>query len=290
VTVNRLWQQYFGLGLVETENDFGTQGLPPTHPELLDWMASEIVARGWRMKDMHRLIVTSAVYRQSSHLRADLVQADPRNRLLGRQNRVRLEAETIRDAALAASGMLSTYIGGPGVFPPQPEGIYRFTQQDKQWKDSPGGDRFRRAMYTYFWRSSPYPFLITFDAPAANTACTRRVRSNTPLQALTLANDRGFFEMAQGLASRVLRDASRAVDDRVRRAFQLCLARTPNEVECGRLVQFVESQAAQYAASPADAEAVAPADRPPDTTPAEAAACTALARVLMNLDEFVTRE
>ena len=153
---------------------------------------------------MHRLIVTSAAYRQSSRMRGDLAAADPYNKLLGRQQRLRLEAETIRDVSLAASGLLSREIGCPGVYPPQPEGIYRFTQQVKYWGENKNADRFRRGMYTYFWRSSPYPFLKTFDAPDANVACTRRARSNTPLQALALANDLAFFEIAQGFASQML--------------------------------------------------------------------------------------
>jgi len=308
VTVNRVWQQYFGVGLVETENDFGTQGSPPSHPELLDWLASEFVQTGWGVKALHRLIVTSAVYRQSSHARPDLASIDPRNKLLARQSRLRLEAETIRDAALAAGGLLSPKLGGPGVFPPQPEGIYRFTQQDKQWKASLGEDRYRRGMYTYFWRSSPDPFLMTFDAPTSNVTCTRRVRSNTPLQALTLANDATFVEIAQGLAARVLRESaapSSSVEEtarqRIRHAFRLCLAREPNEVEAARLEQFYRRQVDLFAASPAEAELLAPAEAkaqiaaadaatPPTVSLAEAAATTALARVLLNVDEFVTRE
>ena len=151
VAVNRWWGHYFGLGIVETENDFGTQGTLPSHPQLLDWLASEFVARHWSMKAMHRLIVTSATYRQSSHSRPDLGRIDPRNRLLARQARVRVNAEIVRDVALAASGLLSEKVGGPSVFPPQPDGVYRFTQIDKGWKASTGGDRYRRGMYTYFW-------------------------------------------------------------------------------------------------------------------------------------------
>jgi hypothetical protein len=290
VTMNRFWQQYFGVGLVETENDFGTQGSPPTHPELLDWLANEFVAQGWSMKAMHRLIVNSATYRQSSHARPDLATVDPRNKLLARQARLRLEAESIRDVALAASGLLSAKIGGPGVFPPQPAGIYAFTQQDKQWKASPGEDRFRRGLYTYFWRSSPYPFLMTFDAPPGNTTCTRRVRSNTPLQALTLANDDAFVEIAAGLAARVMREAPTEPTLRARYAFRLCLGREPNEVETRRLVEFLRAQTERFQADAAAAQAVAPADRPADLPAHEAAACAALSRVLLNLDEFVTRE
>src|SRR5207237_6266692 len=159
VIVNRFWQQYFGVGLVETENDFGTQGTPPSHPELLDWLASEFMGEpgtkvpgGWSMKKLHRLIVTSATYRQSSKARPELATIDPRNRLLSRQNRLRLDAEVVRDAALSVSGMLSRHVGGPSVYPPQPEGVYAFTQLNKDWKPSAGADRYRRGLYTYFWR------------------------------------------------------------------------------------------------------------------------------------------
>ncbi|MGE3405997.1 MAG: DUF1553 domain-containing protein, partial [Pirellulales bacterium] len=290
VTVNRVWQRYFGAGLVETENDFGTQGSPPTHPALLDWLSGEFIRQGWSMKAFHNLIVTSGTYRQSSNIRSDLESVDARNKLLARQSRLRLEAEVIRDTALASSGLLSTAIGGPGVYPPQPEGIYRFTQQDKQWKASTGADRYRRGMYTYFWRSSPYPFLVTFDAPPGNTTCTRRVRSNTPLQALTLANDAAFVELAQGLAGRVLKESPPSTSERLRHAFRLCMAREPGERELSRLTQFFDAQSAQFQAAGDAVKPLAPKDCPAEVPLYEGAAHTAVARVLLNLDEFVTRE
>jgi hypothetical protein len=163
--------------LVETQNDFGTQGALPTNPELLDWLAFEFMNRGWSMKAMHRLIVTSAVYRQSSQVRADLKRVDPENRLLARQNRLRLEAEAIRDACLSASGLLDRTIGGPSVFPEQPDGVFSFTQHRREWLVSPGADRYRRGLYTSFWRSAPQPALTVFDAPESTTTCTRRNRS-----------------------------------------------------------------------------------------------------------------
>ena len=190
VTVNRVWQHYFGKGLVATDNDFGTQGSPPTHPELLDWLATEFMERGWSQKKLHRLIVTSATYRQDSRHRPDLAAVDPENHWLGRQQRLRLEAEVIRDEALTASGLLNPKIGGPSVFPPQPEGASKLGQIQREWVASEGPDRYRRGMYTYFWRSSPHPGLMVFDAPDSTTSCTRRNRSNTPLQALTLLNDK----------------------------------------------------------------------------------------------------
>jgi hypothetical protein len=267
VTVNRFWQHYFGLGLVETENDFGTQGTAPSHPDLLDWLAREFVAREWNIKAMHRLLVTSATYRQSSHRRPDLAGVDPRNRLLARQNRFRLEAEIVRDVALAASGLLSHRIGGPSVFPPQPDGVFRLTQIQRKWQPDAGPDRYRRGMYTYFWRSAPHPALTVFDTPESTTTCTRRNRSNTPLQALTLLNDQAFFEFAQGLAGRILRDGPATHAGRIQFAFQTCLARSPSRWEEERLLRLLAQQ-----------------------TNEPVAAWTMVARVLLNLDEFITRE
>ena len=291
VTVNRLWQQYFGQGLVETDNDFGTQGSPPSNPELLDWLAGQLIDRGWSLKAMHRLIVTSATYRQSSAYRSDVAQRDPANRLLARMPRLRLDAEAIRDVALSASGLLSGELGGPGVYPPQPDGIYRFTQQVKFWKESTGGDRYRRGLYVYFWRSSPYPFLMTFDAPDANTACTRRARSNTPLQALTLANDRVFVETAQALAARMLHGAPSPSDaERIRYLFRLCFARDPGPGEAARMSELLANQRQAFASASVEAKNVAGGFCSADVSPCEAAAWTVLARVAINLDEFITRE
>ncbi|MCS6852560.1 MAG: PSD1 and planctomycete cytochrome C domain-containing protein [Gemmataceae bacterium] len=290
VTVNRFWQAFFGIGLVETENDFGTQGTPPSHPDLLDWLATEFIARQWSMKAMHRLIVTSATYRQASKHRPELLTVDPRNRLLARQNRLRLEAEVVRDVALSASGLLTPRIGGPSVFPPQPDGVYRFTQVNKNWQASIGPDRYRRGMYTFFWRSAPHPALTVFDAPDANSTCTRRNRSNTPLQALTLLNDQGFVEMAQGLARRVLKDAPPSDSQRLRYAFRVCLARPPRDAEEQRLQELLAQQRASFAGAPDDARALISGPTKPDEDIVELAAWTSVARVLLNLDEFITRE
>src|SRR5439155_6913529 len=194
VQMNRIWMHYFGRGLVETEEDFGTQGSPPSHPELLDWLAAEFQRQGWSLKEMHRLIVTSNTYRQASKFRADLKDKDPRNLLLARQERVRFDAEIVRDAALTASGLLDRTIGGPSVKPPQPEGVYAFTQTAKRWTADTGPSRYRRGMYTLYFRSAPHPLFTTFDAPDFQTVCTRRGRSYTPLQALTVANDEAFLE------------------------------------------------------------------------------------------------
>jgi hypothetical protein len=283
VAVNRAWGQFFGLGIVETDNDFGVQGTPPSHAELLDWLASEFVANKWSTKTLHKRIVMSATYRQSSKTRPELERVDARNRLLARQSRVRVNAEVVRDVALAASGLLSGKVGGPSVFPPQPDGIYKFTQVDKGWKASTDDDRFRRGMYTYFWRSAPHPQLVTFDAPDASVTCTRRNRSNTPLQALTLLNDAGFYEYAQGLGSRILREQSGDAIARLRYAFRVCLSREPTDHELLRLRSFLNRQRADLSERPGEARAISP------NTP-EQAAWVMVARVLLNLDEFITRE
>jgi hypothetical protein len=307
VIVNRFWQQFFGRGIVETENDFGTQGSRPTHPELLDWLAVEFVESGWSVKHLHRLIVTSATYRQSSKV-AEWGTAsfatnkseqgfnpisppviDPDNKLLARQNRLRLEAEIIRDSALAVSGLLTRKIGGPSVFPPQPEGVFEFTQDPKPWNSEGGEDRYRRGMYTHFWRSSPYPALMVFDAPNGNVSCTRRLRSNTPLQALTLANDTQFVECAQALAQRVLSEGSAERTKREVLVFQLCVAREPTAEERQRLAALVDQQLAAFQGSSNQGESTGGSNSSggPDR---ELLAWTAVCRVLLNLDEFVTRE
>ncbi len=274
VLVNRVWQQYFGRGLVETENDFGTQGIPPTHPELLDWLALEFSQpedpahrTPWSLKSLHRLIVTSATYRQSSQVRADLAEPDPTNRLLGRQNRLRLDAEVIRDVALVASGRLHPVIGGPGVFPPQPDGVMALGQSRREWKTSEGPDRFRRGMYTFFWRATPHPALAVFDAPDAFSACTRRIRSNTPLQALTLLNDQAFVELATAFADRLCAEAPES--ERIDHAFRLCLARRPQPAERERLQALVDEERRDGRGE---------------------SAWFTVARVLLNLDETITRE
>ena len=187
--------------------------------------------RGWSMKAMHRLIVTSATYRQSSRHRPELAKIDARNRLLARQNRLRLDAEVVRDVALAASGLLTRSVGGPSVYPPQPKGVYAFTQVPRNWEADSGADRYRRGLYTFFWRSAPHPDLTVFDAPEALSTCTRRNRSNTPLQALTLLNDQGFYEFAQALAGRILRESNGEDGERIGYAFRLCFGRLPSERE-----------------------------------------------------------
>jgi hypothetical protein len=271
VTVNRMWLAHFGRGLVETEDDFGTQGAPPSHPELLDWLATEFVARGWSQKAMHRLMVTSATYRQSSRSRPELAARDPANRLLARQSRLRLDAELIRDSALAVGGLLARKVGGPSTFPPQPDGVMNLGQMRRAWTAATGPDRYRRGLYTFFWRATPHPMLMAFDAPDATRACTRRERSNTPLQALTLLNDEAFFECAEALAGRVLREGPADDAGRLAYGFRLCLARAPGDPESKRLADLL-------------------AQVRDDPNAAEEEAWTTVARVLLNLDEFITRE
>jgi len=268
VAVNRMWQHYFGRGLVGTENDFGTQGNLPTHPDLLDWLAVEFLRSGWSMKAMHRLIVTSATYRQSSTARSELTEKDPNNLLLGRQNRLRVEAEIVRDAALCASGLLCDKIGGPGVYPPQPKELFSFTQASKAWPESRSEDRFRRGMYTYIWRQSQHPLLTTFDGADAQTACTRRNRSNTPLQALHLANDPVFVELAEGLGKRIIKEGPADEAGRIDFAFEVCFSRKPSTSERDRLLRYRDSLRSS----------------------APEKVWMMVARVLLNLDEFIVRE
>jgi cytochrome c553 len=308
VTVNRMWQEYFGRGLVESEGDFGAQGSLPTHPELLDYLASEFMAKKWSQKAIHRLIVTSATYRQSSKQRPEVEQADPYNKLLARQNRLRLEAEIIRDAALSASGLLTNQVGGPSVYPPIPDGAMAVTQVATAWPVATGPDRYRRGIYTFFRRSAAFPGLMVFDAPDANSTCTRRVRSNTPLQALATLNDEAFTELAEGLAARVISEAPEDTAARVRYAYTLALGRAPRPDEEQRITRFLARQTEEYKTNPARAIELiykggkfSPEGVPANPPPAKLAAMlpkdlpleaawTGVARVLMNLDDFLTRD
>jgi len=250
VFVNRVWQQYFGRGLVETDNDFGLQGTSPSHPELLDWLAVEWMDRGWNIKELHRLIVTSHAYRQSSVSRRELDQVDPLNLLIARQNRLRLDAEIVRDVALAASGMFVPKLGGAPVFPPIPDGVMSQGQVKREWKVSKGEDRYRRGLYTFVYRNTPPPSQSVFDAPEGLSSCTRRLRSNTPLQALTLMNDSSFFEFAQSMKAIIERDGLVA-------AFRRCTSREPDAAELAVLGRLGTMGAA---------------------------------RAMLNLDETITRE
>ena len=325
VTVNRIWMRLFGRGLVETENDFGLQGTTPTHPGLLDRLAGDWIEGGWSRKRLIRHIVLSETYRQSSRSNPESESVDPLNQYLSRQSRIRVDAEIVRDLALSTSGLIDRTIGGPSVYPPQPDGVYAFTQRGASWPESEGGDRYRRGMYTFFMRSAPHPMLTTFDSPSFNTTCTRRVRSNTPLQSLTMANDLAMVEAAQAMASRLLRETDPDADDRdlVTRAFRIAFSRHPDEQEIGELTRFLERQRQAFAKAPDQAARLAGVatndsdverddvkgddetvgddngnghdtnDRGPAknrVSVTNRAAVTMLARVLMNVDEFITRE
>jgi hypothetical protein len=291
VQMNRVWMHYFGRGLVETEEDFGTQGTPPTHPELLDWLAAEFISQKWSLKAMHRMIVMSNTYRQSSSFRPDLKEKDPRNLLLARQERIRFDAEIVRDAALSASGLLDRTVGGPSVKPPQPEGVYAFTQTQKKWAADTGPARYRRGMYTLFFRSSPHPLFTTFDAPDFQTVCTRRGRSNTPLQALTVANDEAFLELAQGMAARVVREVPQGnLDSRLRRAYLFALCREPSASELSTLRGFYERQRADLKDEIERAKSLLSPDLMTASDPFSSAALVLVCRAIFNTDAFITRE
>jgi hypothetical protein len=290
VTVNRMWQEFFGKGIVRTSDDFGTQGEPPTHPELLDWLASEFMDSGWKMKRLHKLFVMSAAYRQSSHTRPDLHERDPNNALLARQSRLRLPAEMIRDNVLAVSGLLYPKIGGPSVRPPQPEAVSKVTYgKGNEWKTSDGKDRYRRGLYIHFQRTSPYPLLMNFDAPDSNVSCTRRLRSNTPLQALNTLNDPVFLEAAQALALRILTGSGPKREERLAYAFELCLSRQPTAFEREQVTDYLDKQKTEFAAHPQSAVELSPIVLP-GNEPVEFATWVGLSRSLINLDEFITRE
>jgi hypothetical protein len=321
--MNRIWEQYFGKGIVETVEEFGRQGEPPSHPELLDWLASEFMeptgqdefrmtngvnnantvpnahssfvirhSPPWDLKHMHRLLVTSATYRQSSKVAPALAQRDPFNRLLARGPRVRLEAEMVRDQALTAAGLLSRKIGGPSVMPPQPDGIWQVVYNGETWKTSPGEDKYRRGLYTFWRRSMPHPMMVNFDAPSREFCVLRRSRSDTPLQALNTLNDPEFLECAQAIARQVAAPRAADVKARAIHAFRLVLARAPKPQETARLVALFQGELKHYQADDKAAEKMATSELGKPKEPcnvAELAAWTVVANVLLNLDEAITK-
>lgn len=278
VEANRLWEDIFGTGLVETSEDFGTQGTPPTHPELLDWLAVRLPETKWNVKAMIRLLVTSATYRQSSATTAALERKDPYNRLLARAPRYRLEAETIRDNALAIAGLLSPKIGGPSVMPDQPDGVWDNPYNGEGWNLAKGDDRFRRGMYTFWKRSAPFPNFTAFDATSRETCIVRRIRTNTPLQALALLNDSGMIAAAEALSRRMTKEGGA---DPIGYGFRLATGRRATAAERARLVALKTKLLARYQAKPKDAAKLGGPDK---------AAGTLLANVLLNLDETITKE
>ncbi len=296
--MNRFWQSYFGTGIVSTSEDLGTQGETPSHPELLDWLAIEFMRRGWDQKAIHRLIVTSSAYRQSSTVTPELYAKDPYNRLIARGPRQRVDAETIRDIALAASGLLNPQIGGPSVFPPAPAFLFMppVSYAPKTWVESKGSERYRRGLYTFRYRSVPDPMMETFDSPNGDSACVRRSRSNTPLQALTMLNEPLSLEIARALAMRTLEEGGSSEDERIRYAFRRCVSRKPDETELHQLSELLQKEKARYSEgsrNPLDLAANDPAHPPvfpSGVTVADAAAWTVVSRVILNLDETITKE
>jgi hypothetical protein len=287
VTVNRLWQALFGRGLVRTSEDFGYQGELPSHPELLDWLAVELVNQHWSLKQMLRLMVTSATYQQASGLTPALVERDPQNVLLARGPRFRLEAELIRDVTLGTSGLLSAKIGGPSVFPPQPPGVSsEGTYGPLTWNNSTGEDRYRRGLYTFAKRTAPYAMTAAFDGPSGEACTARRETSNTPLQALTLLNDAVAVEAAQALG-RAIADTSGTDSDRAVLLFRRVIARPPSQRERDLILAFLDQQRGRLASGElkgAEIAGVADGDVP------ARAAWTLVARAVLNLDEAVTKE
>lgn len=288
VTVNRLWQELFGVGLVASSDNVGMRGERPTHPQLLDWLATEFPASGWSMKQMLRLMVTSETYRQSSDARPDLAERDPENKLLARQVKLRFSAEGVRDTTLAAGGLLDRTVGGPSVRPAQPESVIKENSRNK-WKVEEGSGRYRRGLYTFIQRLTPFAQFTNFDLPSTASACARRGRSNTPLQALNLLNDPTFVEAAVGLAGRVWKEVQGDDADRLEHAFLLALARPPSVDESTRLIRLLEQQTALYQKDADAARELAP-EVFPGTTAAESAAWVTVSSVLLNLYEFFHRE
>src|SRR5262245_35807588 len=289
VRMNQIWEVFFGRGIVETSEDFGTKGEPPSHPELLDWLATEFVSQGWNEKAMQRLIVTSSTYRQASTVTSEILERDPANVLFTRGPRFRVEAEMVRDIALAASGLLSTKIGGPPVMPPQPAGLWIFPgaggdRDTDHWIESQGEDRYRRSLYTFVRRSIRYPSLTVFDAPSHETTLSRRPRSNTPLQALTTLNDPGFFEAAQALGRRILKEGGVDTASRVTYGFRLATSRRPSAFELKALVRAFETERQYFQRHQNEAQVLA---GKPDL---ELSAWTMVSNALLNLDETITKE
>ena len=299
VAVNHIWRTLFGDGLVRTPNDFGVRGDRPTHPELLDWLAAEFAglhaaspSKAWSRKGLIKLIVMSATYRQSSQLPSELRQRDPQNLLWARQNRLRVEGEIIRDLSLDAAGLLSRKIGGPSVYPLLPPGIAELSYAGNfKWNTSTGEDLYRRGMYTFFKRTSPHPNLITFDCPDANLTCVDRNSSNTPLQALVTLNNASFTEAARGLARRALTDGKSLSDaEKVGLAFRWCISREPSDSERGQILDLLSASRSWYGQHADDAKKLVDKSHVTSLATEETAAWIATMRVLINLDEFITRE
>ncbi len=288
VAVNRFWARIFGTGLVESEEDFGVQGESPSHPALLDWLAIHYRDSGWDTKAFLRLIMTSSVYRQSARTTPELLKRDPRDRLLARFPRVRLEAEMVRDQALEASGLLCRKLGGPSVFPVQPDGLWQAAfNGERTWKTSAGGDRHRRGIYTFWRRTTPYPSMTAFDAPSREICAIKRIPTNTPLQAFVTLNDPVYVEVARALGRRLIREGGGTPRDRLGLGFLLCLGRPPRPEQVEPLLKLYHAELERYQKDPAAAADLA--GDPGAAAAAEEAAWTAVSSVLLNLDGFLTR-
>src|SRR5262249_41101452 len=298
VVVNQYWQQYFGTGIVKTAENFGSQSEPPSHPELLDWLATEFVRTGWDIKAMQQLIVTSATYRQSSIASRELMERDPENRLLARGPRFRLPPEMIRDNALAISGLLNDKIGGPSVYPYQPKGLWEEmafgeNYSGQSYTPSSGPDLYHREMYTVWKRTVPPPSLTLFDAPDREKCTARRAVTNTPLQALALLNDPTYVEASQALGERTLRHGSKSDQARIDFAFKLATARIPDAQERAVLLDSLKEFRTSYGKDAANANkllSVSETKADSSLAPRELAAWTTLASMILNLDETVTKQ
>ncbi len=292
VTMNRLWQQIFGRGIVNTTEDFGIMGEAPSHPELLDWLAVEFMRRGWSMKEMVRLLVMSDTYRQAATITPEKKRIDPTNVYLARAPRFRVDAELVRDIALAASGSLDESVGGPSVFPPLPDGLLQFVYGGFNWETDTGADRQRRGMYTYWKRMLPYPTAAVFDAPSRDMVCVRRLRTNTPMQALTLLNDEVFMDAARSMAATILSESPLDSESRMRDLFMRCLSRYPDQMEAEALLEYLAEQRELLSQQSPDLVAALLNSTEPTTDPAvqiERAAWTLVCRAVLNLDETITR-
>jgi hypothetical protein len=298
VFVNRIWQSYFGIGIVSTPEDFGVQGELPSHPKLLDWLAVEFMDHGWSIKHIHKLIVMSATYRQSSKVTPEMLERDPANRLLARGPRFRVEGEIVRDIALAASGLLNPEIGGRSVMPPAPAFLFQppASYAPFPWVEEKGPEKYRRAIYTFRRRSTPYPVLQTFDVPNGESSCVRRSRSNSPLQALASLNESLFVECAQALAKKTLEQGGSTDEQRIKYCFRRALTRDPKPAEVNELEALLNRQRQRIASGSLNADELAtgkteaPAALPKGATVQDWAAYTVVSRVLLNLDETITKE
>ena len=293
VAVNRIWQMYFGTGLVKTTEDFGAQGDMPSHPDLLDWLAREFIRSGWDVKALHKLIVTSATYQQSSTTTAELRDRDPENRLLARGPRFRLPAETVRDQALFISGLLAEQVGGPSVRPYQPDGLWKEIASTTNYEQSHGKDLYRRSLYTYWKRTVAPPTMVTLDATSRESCIVKRSRTNTPLQALALMNEVTFVEAARTLAQRVMKDSEAATEPRIDQAYKRVVSRSPTAGERDVLTQAYARYVASFRNNPQAAGKLLSVGESPHNTKLntpELAAWTMVMSVILNLDEVVTKE